>query len=294
MVSEPVAATPHGAPAVRKRGDGLGARLLVTVIFVPCLWIITSRGDLHFLIVVDMMIAMGLWEFYRLLENKGLQPNVVLGILCGLAISWYAYFRTGIYSNFLLAAALLLLMTVELARRSVEQAVIRISITIFGVLYVGWLGSHLVLLRELPRLAGLDYALGAHFVFLAVFLTWSCDSGAYLIGRAFGKHPLFPRVSPKKSREGALGGLLFALLAGTIAQRTFASEFLDPFPALGIAVLVAVAGQTGDLVESMMKRDVDVKDSARLLPGHGGVLDRFDSLLFAAPLVYYTLKFFVI
>lgn len=278
----------------RKRGDGLGARLLMTVIFVPCLWIITNRGDLHFLIVVDMMIAMGLWEFYRLLENKGLEPNAVLGVLCGLAISWYAYFRTGIYSNFLLASALLLLMTVELARRSVEQAVIRISITIFGVLYVGWLGSHLVLLRELPRLAGLDYTLGAKFVFLAVFLTWSCDSGAYLIGRSFGRHPLFPRVSPKKSREGALGGLLFALLAGLVAQRTFAAEFLDPLPALGLSILVAIAGQTGDLVESMMKRDVAVKDSATLLPGHGGVLDRFDSLLFSAPLVYYTLKFFVI
>lgn len=274
--------------------DGLGARLLMTVIFVPALWAITRRGDLHFLVVVCMMVLTGLYEFYKLLEHKGFRPAKSVGIGCGLAITAYAYFRTGIYGNFLLAATLLLMMTVELMRKSTEQAVLHISTTIFGVLYVGWLGSHLVLLRELPRLAGLDYQLGADFVYLAVFLTWSCDSGAYLIGRAFGRTPLFPRVSPKKTREGALGGIVFALIAAYLSHRTFASEFLDLDAAMWLGLLAAIAGMTGDLVESLMKRDVDVKDSASLLPGHGGALDRFDSLFFAAPLLYYSIKFFVI
>lgn len=255
---------------------------------------ITRRGDAHFLVVVSLMVLTGLYEFYRLLEHKGFQPAKIVGIACGVAITGYAYFRTGIYGNFLLAAALLLMMTVELVRREVAQAVLHISTTIFGVLYVGWLGSHLILLRELPRLAGLDYAMGADFVYLVVFLTWSCDSGAYLVGRTFGRTPLFPSVSPKKSREGAVGGVLFALLAAYISHRTFAADFLDLQPALLLGALAAVAGQTGDLVESLMKRDVDVKDSASLLPGHGGALDRFDSLFFAAPLLYYSIKFFVI
>lgn len=282
------------AGALSHRGGGLGPRLAVTAIFVPCLWVITKRGDAHFLVVVALMVLTGLYEFYRLLEHKGFQPAKFVGITCGIAITGYAYFRSGIYGNFLLAATLLLMMTVELVRRDVKQAVLHISTTIFGVLYVGWLGSHLILLRELPRLTGLDYALGADFVYLVVFLTWSCDSGAYLVGRSFGRTPLFPSVSPKKSREGAVGGVLFALLAAYISHKTFAAEFLGLQPALLLGALAAVAGQTGDLVESLMKRDVDVKDSASLLPGHGGALDRFDSLFFAAPLLYYSIKFFVI
>lgn len=286
--------TSAGASEGKGLADGLGPRLLVTLIFVPCLWIITRRGDLHFLVVVCIMVLTGLYEFYRLMEHKGFRPVKVIGIGCGLAITAYAYFRTGIYGNFLLAGALVLLMTAELVRRSVEQAVVHISITIFGVLYVGWLGSHLVLLRELPRLAGLDYQLGAEFVYLVVFLTWSCDSGAYLVGRALGRTPLYPSVSPKKSREGAVGGVAFALIAAWLSQRTFAGDFLTLESALWLGLIAAVAGQTGDLVESLMKRDVHVKDSASLLPGHGGALDRFDSLFFSAPLLYYALKFFVI
>lgn len=273
--------------------DGLWTRVLTGALFLPCLGLITWRGDLHFVILVDLIVLTGLWEFYGLLEVKGLRPFKKIGILCALAMAWYAYFRTGVYGNFLLAVALLTLMTVELARRSVEQAVMQIATTIFGVLYVGWLGSHLVMMRELPRLAGLDYGLGARYVFLAVALTWGCDTGAYLIGRTFGRTPLFPRISPKKSREGALGGLLFALVAGWIAQNTFA-DFLSPQAAIALALVAAIAGQTGDLVESMMKRDINVKDSATLLPGHGGSLDRFDSLFFSVPLLYYSIKFFVL
>lgn len=275
------------------RRDGLGTRVAVSLLFLPCLGIITWRGDLHFLFIVNLVIFFGLLEFYRLLEFKGFRPAKVVGTVCGLAISWYAYFRTGLYGNFLLAGALLVLMTLELTRKSVEQAVVQISTTIFGVLYVGWLGSHLVLLRELPRLAGLDYAMGAHFVYLTILITWGCDTGAYLIGRSLGRTKLFPRVSPKKSREGAVGGLVFGVLAAVGAQQTFA-VFLTLPTAVALGAIGAIAGQTGDMVESLMKRDLDVKDSASLLPGHGGALDRFDSLFFSAPLIYYSLKFFVI
>lgn len=269
-------------------------RVLVSLFFIPCFILITWRGDLHYLFLIDLVIFTGLIEFYGLMSARGFRPARYLGIGCGLALSWYAYFRTGMYGNFLLALALLLMMTVELSRRSVEEAVTRIATTIFGVLYVGWLGSHFILLRELPRVLGLDYGLGAEFVFLVVLLTWGCDTGAYLVGRSLGRHPLYPRVSPKKSREGALGGVLFALLCALGAQRTFAGDWLEPGTALVLALVAAVAGQTGDLVESLIKRGSQAKDSATIIPGHGGTLDRFDSLFFSAPLLYYALKFFVL
>jgi phosphatidate cytidylyltransferase len=285
----PTRATAAGAPGP----SGLAQRVAAAVLFLPCFYLITRRGDLHFLLLVDIIILTGILEFYHLLRLKGFQPYRVLGAFCALAISWYAFVRTGVYGNFLLALALLGLMTVALARRASEQAVLNISTTIFGVLYVGWLGSHFILLRELPRLAGLDYALGARFVFLAVLLTWACDTGAYLTGKTIGRTPLIPRVSPRKSREGALGGVVLALVAAVIAQRTFA-DYLDPPMALWLGLVAAVAGMTGDLVESLMKRDMEVKDSASLIPGHGGTLDRFDSLFFSVPLIYYFHKFFVV
>lgn len=279
-------------PGAKDRSE-LALRVLAAALFLPCAFFITLHGDLQFLFLVDVVVFTGLWEFYGLLETKGFHPARKIGVFCGLALTWYAYFRGGVYLNFLLSVALLVLMTVALARRSVEQAVLHISSTIFGVLYVGWLGSHFVLLRELPLLGGLDYRLGASFVFLAVLLTWSCDSGAYFVGRAIGRHPLLPRVSPKKTWEGAAGGVLFSMVAGAVAHFTFA-PYLDLPAALSLAVVAAIAGVTGDLVESLMKRDSHVKDSAALIPGHGGTLDRFDSLLFSVPLIYYFLKFFVI
>jgi phosphatidate cytidylyltransferase len=292
-VTAQAADSESGAAQGRRRDHSLVPRLIAAILFLPCLVVITRRGDLPFLCLVDLIIFTGILEFYALLRQRGFQPSQRVGALCALALSWYAYFRAGMYANFLLALALLLLMTVELLRKSTEQAVVHISVTMFGVLYVGWLGSHFILLRELPRLAGMDYALGADFVLLAILLTWSSDTGAYVIGRRWGRTPLFPRVSPKKSREGALGGVAFSLIAGVVAQRTFANYLGLPM-AVGLAVLAAIAGLAGDLVESLLKRGSEAKDSGDFIPGHGGSLDRFDSLLFSVPLIYYFHKFFVI
>ena len=289
--SAPLAAA---APAPRAvPSGGLVPRVLAAAVFLPCLFLITRRGDLQFLFLVTLIVLTGILEFYSLMDAKGFRPARWIGLGCGLALVWYAYFRAGQYANFLLAITLLLTMTVELVRGSIEQAVTRISSTILGVVYVGWLGSHFVLLRELPRQAGLDYQLGARFVFLAIVLTWSCDTGAYFVGRTLGRHPLIPRISPRKTVEGAIGGVVFALAAAVVAQRTFAGYLQLPV-ALGLALLASLAGIAGDLVESLMKRDSNVKDSARLIPGHGGTLDRFDSLFFSLPLIYYFHKFFVI
>ncbi len=147
-----------------------------------------------------------------------------------------------------------------------------------GVLYIGWLGSHLVLLRQLDN--------GQDWVYLAVFATFANDTSAYFVGRAIGRTKLVPRISPGKTVEGSLGGILFGAL-GLVLLNWALGLRVDVWPLIPLAVLVPVAAQLGDLAESLIKRGAGVKDAGVLVPGHGGVLDRLDSVLFAVPVVYY-------
>ncbi len=279
------------ASPVRTQGESLRLRILSGAVFVPILILLAERGGLVYLGFVLLFVFLGLVEFYRLLAAKGERPYRTLGVVAGLLLVIYVYFRLGIHANMLLTLVLLLSMAIELFRSDNRGAVHAIGGTLFGVFYVAWLGSHLVFLRELPRLAGIDYAAGARFVLFLFLCAWGCDSGAYLMGRFLGRHPLLSRVSPKKSLEGATGGLLAGGLLGLAGGATFV-PLLGPGWGFLLGVLVAVSGQVGDLVESLLKRDAACKDSAATLtiPGHGGVLDRFDSILFAAPVLYYALR----
>jgi phosphatidate cytidylyltransferase len=196
--------------------------------------------------------------------------------------------------------------------RNRPSPIMNIATTLFGVFYVSFFFGTLVGLRELfnpfdvpvPRYfpgeasladpsvaAALDRWGGLTIVSLFASI-WLCDSAAYAIGIPFGKHKLFPRVSPKKSWEGAIAGLL-AGVAGMLAARTWFLPFLTITDAIVLGFIVGGLGQIGDLVESLLKRDASVKDSSNLIPGHGGVLDRFDSLLFVSPLVYLYIDFVV-
>jgi phosphatidate cytidylyltransferase len=267
-------------------------RVLASAAFIPCFIVITQRGGYHFLGLIDMVIFIGMWEFYAMMEGKGIRPYKGIGILCGLALSWYMFFQGGLYANMFLTLALMAIMGLELTRRDARMAVYHVSTTILGVIYVAFLASHIVLLRQLPNLLDVPYSLGSSFVFLAFVVTWSCDTGAYFVGTAVGRHPLLPRISEKKTREGAIGGMVFAVLGTLVARYTFA-PYLSVWQAVFLGVVGSAVGMAGDLVESMLKRDVDVKDTSETIPGHGGVLDRFDSLLFTAPLIYYILKFVI-
>ena len=267
-------------------------RVIASIVFIPCLYIITKAGGYYFLALMDIVIIIGIWEFYGIMEWKGIRPYKGIGILCGLVLSWYFYIRSGMYANLFLTLALIGIMGLELTRRNNKTAIYHISTTILGVVYVAFLGSHLVLLREFPISAGLDYNLGSSLVFLVFLVTWSGDTLAYSLGMSIGRHPLLPRISEKKTVEGSAGGVAGSLLGGVIAKYTFA-PFLELWQALMIGAIASLMGQLGDLVESMIKRDAAIKDTSATIPGHGGVLDRFDSLLFTAPLLYYFLKFVV-
>jgi len=272
--------------------NGLLRRVGTGVVFIPAFILVTRAGGYAFLGFVGLVILIGMLEFYRLMRAKGMHPYRGIGVASGLTLATYVYFDSGIYANFFLTFVLIAIMALELTRKDNRMAVYHVSTTVFGVVYVGYLSTHLILLRELPVQIGRDYGMGASFVFLAFAVTWASDTGAYVVGSAMGRRALLPRVSRNKTWEGALGGVVFAAVAGWIASTTFAG-FLTAAQGLAVGALASVVGLLGDLFESMLKRDAELKDTSRVIPGHGGVLDRFDSLLFTAPLIYYFLKFVI-
>lgn len=281
------AATPR---PLHRRGSF--QRVVAGLVFVPMFIVITRAGGYPFLALVDLIIVLGLMEFYAMMRAKGMHPYRTIGVISGLTLSTYIFFRSGEFANFVFTFILIALMGLELARKDNRLAVYHVSTTIFGVIYVAYLASHLVLLRELPTQVGVPYAQGASFVFLVFVVTWASDTGAYAIGSLFGEHTLSPKVSRNKTWEGAFGGVLFAAVAGWVASVTFAG-YLAAWEGVVMGVLASMVGLLGDLFESTLKRDAGVKDTSHVIPGHGGVLDRFDSLLFTAPLIYYFLKFVI-
>jgi len=269
-------------------------RVVSAVVFLPLLVLMARVGGLLYLGFTLLFIGLALREFYLMMGSKGLSPHWKSGFLAALLfpIGIYARLRTHRTEEWHLAGLLTVLLVAmllaELRRGASKQTLVNASSTLLGVLYISWLGSHVVALRELPWTLGTPYAEGMSFALLPFFLAWTCDTAAYLVGRAWGRHQLAPGVSPQKSIEGAVGGLLASIAAGALARAWFA-PFLSWAAALALGALVGVFAQLGDLVESLLKRDAETKESSSLIPGHGGVLDRFDSILFAAPLVYYFL-----
>ncbi|HMI30921.1 MAG TPA: phosphatidate cytidylyltransferase [Candidatus Limnocylindrales bacterium] len=269
-------------------------RVASAVVFLPLLVLMARVGGLLWLGFALLMIGLALREFYSMMASKGLAPHWKSGFVAAFLfpIGNYARLRTHRTEEWHLAGLLTVLLVAmllaELRRGASKQTLVNVSSTLLGVLYIGWLGSHVAALRELPWSVHVPYALGMSFALLPFFLAWTCDTAAYLVGRAWGRHKLAPSVSPQKSVEGAMGGLLASVAAGAVARLWFA-PYLSWGAALSLGALVGVFAQLGDLVESLLKRDAETKESSSLIPGHGGVLDRFDSLLFAAPLVYYFL-----
>jgi phosphatidate cytidylyltransferase len=280
-----------GAADGRAKGSSwsLWLRIASGVVFVPLLVLLARAGGFAFAGLVSLVVVFGLREFYGMMRGKGLHPYPLLGFLCGLGVVWKSIRPHQSQSDLLLTGAVLVTLGLGLRRPDLKGRIEGMAVTLFGVLYVGWLSAHLVLLRELPWRAGMPYGDGAAYVLLAFFLTWSCDTAAYTVGRIFGRTRPWTRISPRKSVEGAVGGLVAAVVAAFVARAWFV-PFLGLRDAAALGFGVGVFAQVGDLVESMLKRDAQHGDSSDFIPGHGGVLDRFDSLLFAAPLVFYYLK----
>ena len=285
---------PSSAGPAKKRVS-LALRIARSLLFVPLLLLLARGGGVVWLTFVAIQTLLGLEEFYRMARGKGLEPVRWLGFVAALAMLGLAYRPQTPNASLLATLALLLLLALALRRGGRPRVLESAGVTALGVLYVGWLSAHFVLLRELPWRAGLAYADGSSLVLFAFLVTWSCDTGAYLTGRAFGRTRLSAAISPRKTWEGSLGGFACAMLASCIGAMTFlrpegGGPLLSWGHAIVLGALVGVFGQVGDLVESLFKRDTASADSSDLIPGHGGVLDRFDSLYFGAPIVYHYLR----
>ncbi len=263
-------------------------RILSAIVGIALAILVITLGGIPFLIAVSFLTIFGTLEFYRMTIKNGKKAFKSVGVLVGLILVLLAYFynESFLSSNMLLLALIIdlfVIFTVQLVTYGVDEAIHNVGVVFLGVFYVGCLMSHFVLLRNLsnPLLTGVEA------IWFGLICTWSTDSMAYFVGKSLGKVHLAPKISPKKTVAGFIGGLLGSILAGSIYSMVIG---LSLTKAILIAGFIGLFGQLGDLFESALKRDAKIKDSGKLIPGHGGVLDRFDSALFTLPLTYYLIN----
>lgn len=264
-------------------------RIIVSVIAIPLILGVSYLGGWFFTIFVAAISLIAFYEFVIFSKSKSALVNLPFGLL-GLLIILINQFKPFVDFKLILSLWFMLLLIIELFRNK-QSALINLGFTTFGFLYFALMGSSLIAIREFYPNVNQLYTQGAFLIFSILGTIWICDSAAFFFGTALGKHKLFPRVSPKKSWEGAIFGFLFAILSMILFQKIFIS-FLSIGTAIGLGIIIGTVGQIGDLVESLLKRDAGVKDSSNIIPGHGGIFDRFDSLLFSAPFIYYYLYYF--
>lgn len=270
-------------------------RLFVAVILVPLTIVIFLYGDFSLLILANLIIGTAMFEVYNMFKNKGKELSVPIGMIWGILIPnvWYLSSKGLLPVKLTDAISVLAIITIlsyRVVANKVEKASEYIMYTALGVFYVSFLFSHIIGIKFLPN--------GNKWVITIQVLVWISDTFAYLVGMRIGRK-FFKRglsmVSPKKSIEGSIGSFVFTIIMMLILRFTlFKSIDIPLIHVFIIPVLVSVVGQLGDLSESVFKREFDVKDSGTLLGDHGGVLDRFDSLIFAFPVMYYYLKLFII
>ena len=268
-------------------------RILTAVIVLPFLIASILISWLWWLFVLMAAAAMvlALWEFYLLAKKLQLKPDPVPGFVAGAALITISLQNEPWLNFFLFLVVIMVLVIVTLTGAMLRGApfdkmIASSGATILGVLYIALLGTHLVLIRT-----GFTPDLSRHLLSFFFLVLMGSDAGAYYVGRAFGKTKLAPKISPGKTWEGVAGGVAAALAMGTLAHFWFFRELPLKW-ALLLAFAMCIVGILGDLVESALKRSASAKDAANILPGHGGLLDRLDSLLFNAPLIYYFAVFY--
>jgi phosphatidate cytidylyltransferase len=265
----------------------LAKRILVALAAIPLLLGVTFLSPtLPFKILVVLALLLALQELFQLMPDQRTQPlNWVahfslLLILLPAFDQFIPYFKE---RESVVLGLLFLSLTFLFSSRPPHEMLTSVSLTYFGVLYFGILGGYFLLLRDLPR--------GSWLLLFVYVATWAYDTGGYFVGRFFGRHKMTPRVSPKKSWEGSLGGFVFTF-TGLFLLWKFIPVYQEIFgfkDILILSLLMSLFGQLGDLVESMIKRSLSAKDSGSFFPGHGGIFDRIDSLLFNAPILFYYL-----
>lgn len=270
------------------------ARVASAVVLVAVVVLLLWWGDIPFTVGIALIVLGGLWELYSTFSRQGYKPAFLLSVAAGCAFPVLAYFivrdaRDLTWLVVALALYLPLLFAWCLIRGSSKSPTSDISISLLGVVLVGFCLSHFVLML------GLDQEISWTVPFTVIVMVWIFDAVAYLAGSALGKHKIVPRISPGKSWEGTLIGCAATFIAAYILYLTVnrPQEWLSLGVAMALAAIVCVFGFLGDLSESMVKRELGIKDMSSLIPGHGGIMDRFDSMFFTAVISYYFLRFFI-
>jgi phosphatidate cytidylyltransferase len=254
----------------------LGKRALTAAVGIPLfVWIVLAAPRWVFVLLVVALSAAAAWELMRMFERAGRPGYTTLGVVGAAAVT--ASFELPGFTAMVLTLALLGALSAPIWTDAAD-GLYRVAVTLLPLVYVGWLLGHGLLLGILPD--------GAHLILFLVGTTWAGESAALAIGSAIGRHPLAPGISPRKTVEGAVGQLVASVVAAGVL-----GAWLLPQWSVGVTLItgavLGVLGQIGDLAESVIKRSLGTKDTGGLMPGHGGVLDRLDGLLFNAPALFY-------
>ena len=280
--------------------SSLTSRVISALVLLPVIALLVWWSVWPVVAAVVVATVVGLLELYGAFAAGSYQPRTGLGIGIGLALVLVVALQPFVTFGLLplaLTGAILASLIAELLRPNHEGALPGWGLTLAGALYVGWLLSHFILLRQLTKpllpapLSLLGIEPGAAWVYLTLAITFLQDTTAYFVGRSLGRHKLAPALSPKKTWEGAAGGMVGAI-AGSLAGILLLGLPISLGAGVLLGVVGGVVGPLGDLSESLIKRQVGLKDAGNIIPGHGGVLDRADSLLFTAPALYYLILLF--
>jgi phosphatidate cytidylyltransferase len=258
-------------------------RIASAAVAAPVLLVAVWVGGPVFSVLVAALAVWAALEFYSLVGKAGHRPVTALGVLFVLLFVGNAYVDQT-YTAPLLTSLILIVLAWLLWRRQFAGVVTDWAVTLAGVLYAGWLLSLFVSLRDLPQ--------GLGWTVLAALATFASDTGAFAVGSLWGRRRLVPHISPGKTLEGSVGGLVSAVVVTMILGLVFSLP-VNVLGMVGLGLAVGTLAQIGDLAESMLKRSLNVKDASRLIPGHGGILDRVDSLGFAVVVVFFWAKWVV-
>lgn len=261
----------------------LGTRVLSAAVLIPLVAGLVYAGGWILTAALWIVAVRAAYELFHLLQSAGYRPSLAASALGMAAFLVAARFPDLHLTGLALTLAVSGTLTWQLLRPPEGQPTQSWALTLGAALWLGWLIAHFVLLRDLSPAFGLG--LGTRWLVLMFLVTWINDSAAYFVGKAIGKHPCAPYLSPKKTWEGTVGGWI-----GGVAATTLLGAWLVDLPwlhGLALGALVATVAPFGDLAKSMVKRQMGVKDFSALIPGHGGMFDRIDSLLFVAPVIYY-------
>jgi phosphatidate cytidylyltransferase len=260
-------------------------RILTAIAGIPLILTCIYCGNIPFYVMMFIISFLCVQEYFMI--SKKYNPHATVSLAMAAAFFVFLYFFKNFPSDKVIVSAIVMMLVlfgIEIFKENPTFCIGRISSSFLGAFFIPLALMHMVYIRNLHN--------GMRFVFFIFIVVWILDTMAYTFGKILGKHKLAKNVSPKKKQEGAAAGIVFGVLTAIVCRFIFMSNILTLQDAAILGIVIAVAGQFSDLAESLIKRDGNVKDSGKILPGHGGVFDRFDSYLFASPAVYYVLQIF--